>query len=483
MEEGAVTSGAGFGLTKVVATLGPACDRAEILEAMILAGMNVARVNLSHGSHAEHAARIERVRAAAERLGVSVAVMLDTQGAEVRTAPLAGSPIDLVPGDDFRLHVDGRPATAAGASVSHVRLPAEVEIGALVLVDDGRIELRIVAVEGDSVRCEVLRGGELGGRKSLHVRGARLSLDSLGEADRADLRFAVEQQVDYVAASFVRSAEDVKRIREVLRSHGSDIPVIAKIEDREGVEQLESVVDAADGALVARGDLGAALPVEEVPLIQKRIIRATVSRGKPVITATQMLDSMERSHRPTRAEATDVANAIFDGTSAVMLSGETARGRFPVEAVRTMAEIARRAELSLDEYGDLQRQVVAPPAGVTEAVAKAAVDLAHQLGAVAILTVTETGFTSRSISRCRPRCPILAITPDPDVVRRLCLNWGVTSWLYPGADRDPDEARVAFGVARALALGRARPGDRVVTTAGISRAVGTTSQIRVVPVG
>jgi pyruvate kinase len=357
-----------------------------------------------------------------------------------------------------------------------------VEPGALVLVDDGRIELRILAVEDAAVRCEVVRGGALAGTSSLHVRGARLSLPPLGEADRADLRFAAEQEVDYVAASFVRGAEDLKRIREVLRSHGAELPVIAKIEDQAGVEHLEDIVAAADGTMVARGDLGVALPVEEVPLVQKRIIRATVAAGKPVVTATQMLDSMERNHRPTRAEATDVANAIFDGTSAVMLSGETARGRHPVEAVRTMSRLARRAEGALAEYGDLQRLELRPPESVTEAVARAAVKLAHELRAAAILTLTESGFTSRATSKARPRCPILALTSDPRVVRRLCLNWGVTPLLHPPAPADSDHARIAFGLERARALGLARPGDLVVTTAGISGTVGTTSQLRVVTV-
>jgi pyruvate kinase len=476
----------GLRLTKIIATIGPACDAPEVLEAMIEAGMNVARLNLSHGTHPEHAARIARVREAAQRRGAPVAVMLDTKGPEVRTAPVADAPVELQRGAHFVLHVDGRPATAEGASVTHARLPHEVEAGALVLVDEGQIELRVLAVSEEAVHCEVIRGGELGGRRSVHVQGARLSLDALGAADRDDLRFAVEQDVDYVAVSFVRTGEDVKRVREFLREQGGgEIPIVAKIEDRDGVEHLGDVVEAADGTMVARGDLGVALPVGEVPLVQKRIIRTTVQAGKPVITATQMLDSMERNHRPTRAEATDVANAIFDGTSAVMLSGETARGRHPVDAVRTMVELARRAERALDEYGDLQRLGLAPlgSSSVTEAVGRAAVALAHELGAAAILTLTETGFASRAISKHRPRCPILAVTSDPRVVRRLCLNWGVTPMHYGAHSGETDEARIRSGIERALTLGCVRSGDLVVTTAGISRAVGSTSQIRVVPVG
>jgi pyruvate kinase len=366
--------------------------------------------------------------------------------------------------------------------VTHVRLPEEVEPGTRILIDDGRIELRAEAPERDRVPCVVVRGGELGGRKGVHVLGARLSLDVLGKGDLADLRFAAEQGADYLAASFVRSAGDVEQIRAALRDCGSELPIIAKIENREGVDNLEAVVAAADGTMVARGDLGVALPVEEVPIVQKRIIRATVLGGKPVVTATQMLDSMERNERPTRAEATDVANAIFDGTSAVMLSGETARGRYPLEAVRTMARLARSAEGALRQYGDLQRLDPGPPASVTESVARAAVQLAHLVRAAAILTVTETGSTSRAVSKCRPRCPILAMTSDEGVVRRLCLNWGVTP-LFVGADTPGgDEARIAFGLERAQALGRVRSGDRVVTTAGVVRTVGTTNSIRVVEV-
>jgi pyruvate kinase len=466
-------------LTKVVATLGPACDAPATLEAMIRAGMNVARINLSHGTHAEHAARIDRVRAAARRCDAVVAVMLDTRGPEVRTAPVADdAPVALLAGEEFVLHVDGRPASRDGTSVTHLRLPREVEPGATVLVDDGAIELRVARVDDEAVRCVVVRGGELGGRKSLHVRGTRLSVEAIGAADRADLRFAVEQDVDWIAASFVRSAEDVKRIRDLVHGHGGDIPIIAKIEDETGVANLADVIEAADGTMVARGDLGVALPVAEVPIAQKRIIRETVSRGRPVITATQMLDSMERNPRPTRAEVTDVANAIFDGSSAVMLSGETARGRFPVEAVQTLVELARRAEGALGEYGDLQRLPPAPPRTVTEAVAEAAVTLARDLRAAAIVSLTESGSASRSVSRHRPPCPILAVTSSERVVRRLALSWGVTPVLHPG--EDDDAARIRFGVQRAVALGWVRAGDLLVATSGVARSEGSTNLIRVV---
>ena len=471
---------AGHGLTKIVATIGPACEAPEVLDAMIEAGMNVARINLSHGTHAEHAERIARVRRAAERRAAPLAVMLDTKGPEVRTAPVGGDPVRLCAGDAFGLHVDGRDATADGTSVTYTALPLEVEAGVTVLIDDGAIELRVVEVSERIVRCEVVRGGELGGRKGLHVQGVRLALPSLADADREDLRFAVEQGADWIAASFIRSGEDVKHIRETLRALGGEIPIIAKIEDPEGVANLDDVIDAADGTMVARGDLGVALPVAEVPLVQKRVIRRTVSMGKPVITATQMLDSMERNPRPTRAEATDVANAIFDGTSAVMLSGETARGRHPVESVRTMAQLARQAEGALGEYGDLQRLPPRPPRNVTEAVAGAAVTLARELRAAAIVSLTETGLAARSLSRHRPPCPIVAVTACPRVVRRLALSWGVAPLLH--ASREDDEARIRVGAAHLAALGLARPGDLVVATAGVARAEGSTNLIRVVPI-
>ena len=471
---------AAHGLTKIVATIGPACEAPDALDAMIEAGMNAARINLSHGSHAEHAERIARVRAAAERRGVPLAVMIDTKGPEVRTAPVGGDPVRLFAGDAFQIHVDGRGATADGTSVTYTDLPREVDAGVTVLIDDGAIELRVVEVAAESVRCEVVRGGELGGRKSLHVQGVRLALPALSDADRDDLRFAVEQRVDWIAASFVRSGDDVKRIRETLHALGGDIPIIAKIEDPEGVANLDDIIDAADGTMVARGDLGVALPVAEVPLVQKRVIRATVSMGKPVITATQMLDSMERNARPTRAEATDVANAIFDGTSAVMLSGETARGRHPIESVRTMAELAREAERALGEYGDLQRMPPRAPRNVTEAVAGAAVALARELRAAAIVSLTETGLAARSLSRHRPACPIVAVTACPRVVRRLALSWGVAPLLH--ASEDDDEARIRVGAAHVAARGLARPGDLVVATAGVAHAEGSTNLIRVVPV-
>ncbi len=467
-------------MTKLVATLGPACDAPDRLRAMVEAGMNVARLNLSHGTRREHAARVEQVRAIAHERGVHLAVLVDTRGAEIRTGEVPEPGVELREGQAFRLGGPAGPGSAEGVPVSYAGLARDVAPGQRVLLDEGLIALRVEDVADGVLRCRVERGGRLTSRRSVHLAEAEPDLDVLDEAAQEDLRFAAEVGADYVAASFVRSADDVRRLRAFLAERGAAIPLIAKIERREAVQKLAEIVATADGTMVARGDLGVALPVEEVPLVQKRIIRATVQAGKPVITATQMLDSMERHDRPTRAEASDVANAIFDGTSAVMLSGETARGRHPVEAVRTMARIARSAEGSLREFGDLQRLLPEPARELTDAVAQAATTLSNHLRAAAILTLTESGTTSRAISKYRPRCPILAVTTTEQVARRLALNWGITALPLP--DETDDEVRIAAGVERARALGCAASGDAVVVTAGISREAGSTNLVRVVTV-
>lgn len=467
-------------LTKLVATLGPACDAPEVLKALLEAGVDVARLNLSHGTREEHVARIARVREAARHLGRPVAILLDTRGAEIRTGSVPEPGVDLQEGARFDLETDAVAGSPQRVAISYPGLPRDVEVGHRLLLDEGRIALRVEAVEDARVRCRVERGGRLRPRRSVHLMNAAPTIDVLDAAAREDLGLAAEQRVDYVAASFVRDARDVMRLRGHLAELGAAIPLIAKIERREAVEELAAIVEAADGTMVARGDLGVALPVEDVPLVQKRIIRATVLAGKAVITATQMLDSMERHERPTRAEASDVANAIFDGTSAVMLSGETAIGRYPLEAVRTMARIAQRAEPALHEFGDLQRIVPEPAREVTDAVAQAATQLANHLCAAAILTLTESGGTSRAISKYRPRCPILAVTTTPEVARRLALNWGIAP--LPAPDARDDEARIEAALGWACRAGHLGSGDTVVVTAGISREAGSTNLIRVVEV-
>jgi pyruvate kinase len=466
--------------TKVIATIGPACDSPETLKAMVRAGMNVARLNFSHGTHAEHRKRLEAIRQASAELGANVAVMLDTKGMKIRTGRLEGGAAHLTTGQPFTLYLDDRLGSSRGAAISYPGLGDEVRPGSTILIDDGVIELRVVEIGEAGIGCEITRGGRLEDRKGVNLPGATFESMAMTRENREDLLFAVDHDIDYVAASFVRNARDVVEMRQLLEDHGAQIPIIAKIENEEAVRNLEEIVAAANGTMVARGDLGVEMRLQEVPIVQKKIIRATVMAGKPVITATQMLDSMERQPIPTRAEVSDVANAILDGTSAVMLSGETAVGSYPVEAVRTMASLALEAEGALRAYGHLQQIRSEPTHVVTEAVSQAAITMVNHLEAAAIITLTESGFTSRSISKYRPRCPILAISPSPRVVRRLALNWGVTALLFSG--ERSDQAMFEFAIQRALELGFAQPGDVVGATAGVSQHTGSTNMIRVLSV-
>jgi pyruvate kinase len=470
--------------TKIVATLGPACDDPATLSAMLAAGMDVARLNLSHGDYDEHARRIERLRQAAHVAHRFIAVMLDTRGVEIRTGPLADSTVELTPGTEFRLHAAARAGDASGVSVSYPPLVDELVPGNSVLIDDGTLELRVARREPGCLVCHVVVGGTLRAHKGINLPDTRVSLgldDPLADQNlRDEIGFAVRHEVDYIAASFVQGAEDIHAIRRIQREHAARIPIIAKIETRSAVEQLDAIVAAANGTMVARGDLGVELPFEEVPGTQKKIIFTTVYNGKPVITATQMLDSMERNPKPTRAEASDVANAILDGTSAVMLSGETAMGNYPVEAVRTMDSLALNAETYLKDYGHLQKSRPHPANAITEAVSQAAVSMATHLGAVAIISLTTTGFTSRLVSKHRPDCPILAVTESLQAARRLSLNWGVMPMLCPAGLRDRDKIAHAIGAARSD--GRLQTGDLVVATAGFHQRPGATDQIRVITV-
>lgn len=470
--------------TKIVATIGPASDNKETLQAMIQAGMSVTRLNLSHGTLDGHKERLERIRGAAASLGAQVAIMIDTRGIEVRTGRIPEGSVELASGQSFTLFTDGRPGDADGVSVTYQRLALEVNPGECVLLDDGAMELTVQSVGEREVRCRVVVGGTLRESKGVNLPDTKLSLSTVDPQSREDvvreLTFAAENDVEYIAASFIQSAEDVNRMREILLANGVNIPIIAKIENRAGMNNLDAIVAAADGIMVARGDLGVELPMADVPGMQKKMIRTTVSNGKPVITATQMLASMERNPKPTRAEASDVANAILDGSSAVMLSGETAAGDYPVESVRTMAELAVRAEASLREYGYLQRILPHPSNVVTEAVSHAAVRMADQLGAAAIISLTETGFTSRLISKHRPECPILAVTSFPKVARRLCMNWGVIPTVYQA--EQTDDAKIEFAIKKATEQGILKPGDILVATSGYKQATGGTDLIQVLTI-
>ncbi len=473
-----------FRKTKIIATIGPASDSPETLDAMINAGMNVARLNLSHGTYPDHEKRLETIRAAAARMGAQIAIMVDTRGIEIRTGKLENGMLELTAGETFCLFTDDRIGDQSGVSVSNHSLPSEVTQGTPILLDDGAMELEVTAVADDCIRCQVIHGGLLRENKSVNLPETELALSSVSPEYRDDvvkeLTFAAENDVDYLAASFVQNAADIERMREILSSQERVIPIIAKIENRAGLGNLEEIVEAADGVMVARGDLGVELPLAEVPGFQKKIIRTTVTNGKPVITATEMLASMERNPKPTRAEASDVANAILDGSSAVMLSGETAMGKYPVGAVATMATLAIRAESSLREYGYLQKILPNPCNRVTEAIARYAVRMAHNLSATAIFSITDTGFTSRLVSKHRPDCPILAVTRSKLVARRLAMNWGVTPIRYDAGDND--EAKLAYALGEARRMNFVAVGDTVVVTSGYQQTTGGTDLIRVITV-
>ena len=463
--------------TKIVATIGPACDAPATLEAMLAAGMDVARLNLSHGTLDDQRARLERVRTVAAKVGANLAVLVDTRGFEIRTGAVDGGAAVLVPGMRFSLFGTKQLGSERGVSVSHKGLVEAVAVGQRVMIDDGKIELLVQKLEGRDVECEVICGGTLRDRKGVNLPDTEILREAIDSGTTDDLDFAAANDADYIAASFMQTPRDVDDVRAHLEKLGKDIPIIAKIENRAGVRNLEAIVERANGTMVARGDLGVELPMARVPRIQKLIIRTTVSAGKPVITATQMLDSMERNPRPTRAEVSDVANAILDGSSAVMLSGETAAGQHPVAAVRTMADLAVEAEASLAEFGMLQKVLDNPSNVVVEAVAQAAITMANHIGAAAIVALTDTGFTARSISKFRPASPIFAVTGNEAVRRRLAMNWGVTPILYPRKGDDDD--RIDYAVRYGCERGYLRANDIVVATAGRSQMTGGTDMIQV----
>lgn len=465
--------------TKIIATLGPSCNNLETLKAMIHAGMNVARMNLSHGTHAEHAERIKLIRQAAEETNANIGILIDTKGMEIRTRLFKDNKVVLRDGQKFTLYTDDRLGDETCSAISYKDLPKKIKIGERILIDDGAIRLKALTMTDTSIECVVEHGGTVGNRKSINVPDTHLDWHGLDDINRQDLIFAATQEIDFIAASFAQTAEDIFEIRELMKAHGKDVPIIAKIENKRGVDNLDEIIAAADGMMVARGDLGVELPVETIPAIQKKIISSTVFNGKPVITATQMLDSMEDYPTPTRAEVSDVANAIFDGTSAVMLSGETAAGKFPVESVRMMASIAINAEMNIHEYGYLQNVLQNHPNIVTEAVCQGAATMAEHVHAAAIMCLTETGFTARMISKYRPRCAIIAITYCKEVVRRLSLNWGVYAILDDDSKTD-DKNRIQYGIDQAKRDDLLKSNDIVLVTAGRSREPGGTDMISVV---
>lgn len=469
--------------TKIVCTIGPASESQENLKKLLEAGMNVARLNFSHGDFEEHGARIRNLRAASLATGKVAAILLDTKGPEIRTGKLKEEPIELVQDKHIILTTEEILGDADRISVTYLNLPRDVAVGSTILIDDGLIGLTVVDIRGTEIECRIVNGGTIKSKKGVNVPGVKISLPGITEKDANDIVFGIEQGVDFIAASFVRKASDVMEIRELLERHNaSHIQIISKIENQEGVDNLDEILEVSDGLMVARGDLGVEIPAEDVPVVQKQMIKKCNIVGKPVITATMMLDSMQRNPRPTRAEASDVANAVFDGTDAVMLSGETAAGKYPVESVQTMARIAERAEAALEYKEIFLRQAQAQQVTVTEAISQAVANSALELGAKAILTATESGYTARMVSKYRPKSPIIAVTPSEQVIRRLSLVWGVIPVM--GVQAKTTDELFNLAVDSSIKTGIVSLGDIVVITAGVPVGrSGTTNLIKVHHVG
>jgi pyruvate kinase len=464
--------------TKIVCTIGPASEAPHILARLVREGMDVARLNFSHGSHDSHEEKIRLIRRLAREAGRPVAVLQDLAGPKIRIGPLAEGSITLRPEDRLTLTTRPVPGDAREISVTYAGLPEDVRAGDTLLLADGALDMIVEGVEGPDIRCRVVTGGVLGSHKGINLPSRSIRAPILTDKDRRDLAFGLAQGVDFVALSFVRSAADIATVREVMDGLGRRVPLIAKIEKHEALEELDAIVEAADGLMVARGDLGVDIPLERVPRVQKRLIEKANLAGKPVITATQMLKSMVEAPRPTRAEVTDVANAILDGTDAVMLSEESAAGLYPVESLLTLDRIARETERDFPHRLWMRRF---HPDGICDpprAVARAACELALRIDAAAILTCTRSGSTTRLVARSRPAQPVWAATPDEEVWRRLALTWGAVPLLTGLAEHLESTIEAALAAARRGGLGQ--PGDAVVVTAGTpSHGPGSTNMVRV----
>ncbi len=466
--------------TKIVCTLGPSSNSQETIEKMIKAGMNVARFNFSHGSYKEHKARIDMVRAASKKLGVPIALLLDTKGPEIRLGTFKTGSIMMEEGREFILTARDIEGDETIVSVSYKELPKDVKAGDHILLSDGLINLEVLGVEGEDIHTKILNSGKMSDHKRVAVPGIAINLPSVSDTDAADIEFGIRMNMDWIAASFVQRGKDVVTIRKILEKHASQMRIISKIECQAAVNNIDEIIKMSDGIMVARGDLGVEVPAEEVPTLQKMLIRKCQAAGKPVITATQMLESMCTNPRPTRAETSDIANAILDGTDAVMLSGETASGLYPVEAVETMARVAMFTESQFTPPAHQDEHAAAPT--TTESIGKAVVKIAEDLKAAAIIASTERGSTAQTISKFRPECPVVAVSPHENVVRRLQLSWGIQA--ISGKEASDTDEVVDNAVFAALDNDLIKAGDLVVLTAGVPVAKsGSTNMIRVQVVG
>lgn len=467
--------------TKIICTIGPASQSPEKIREMIEGGMNVCRCNFSHGSYEEQKTKMMTVVRISEEMGRPVATLIDTKGPEIRLRNFEEGKVLLEEGQKFTLTTRDVVGTKDIVSVTYENIVNDVVSGGSVLIDDGLIELAVEEVTETDIVCRVVNGGPVSDKKGVNLPGANLSMPFISEQDRSDILFGIDCGFDFIALSFVRSKEDVLEVRKMLDEKKSPMKIIAKIENMQGINNLDEILEVSDGIMVARGDMGVEVPMEDVPVIQKRMIRKAVAKGKHVITATQMLESMTRNPRPTRAETTDVANAIFDGTTAIMLSGESANGKYPVEAVKTMSKIAERAEKDID-YNKLLRKIHDKgEQDITAAISHATCTIASDLNAAAIITVTMSGFTAEKVSRFKPSCPIICCSVNPRVCRQAALLWGVTPLLIEKQSTAEDLFKEALWAAEKA--GKIKKGDKVVVTAGVPLGVsGNTNMIRVVEV-
>lgn len=465
--------------TKIVCTLGPSTDNDEVLKGIMKNGMDVARFNFSHGTHEEHKERLDKVKKFRKELGLPIAAMLDTKGPEVRVRDFEDGKIMLENGNKFTLTTRDLMGNSEIASVTYKGLPKDVEVGTRILIDDGLIELKVLDVTDTDVVCEVICGGPVSNHKGVNIPNVDLSMPYISDVDRSDIIFGIEQGFDFIAASFVRCADDILQIRKILDEYNcKSINIISKIENMQGVKNIDEIIEVSDGIMVARGDMGVEIPNEDVPVMQKMIIKKVYNAGKQVITATQMLDSMIKNPRPTRAETTDVANAIYDGTSAVMLSGESAAGKYPVEAVQTMARIAERTEEDIDYRKRFFALSRTGKIEITDAISHATCTTAYDIGAKAIVTVTKSGRTARMVSKYRPDCAIIACAMSDNVARQLNMSWGVTPIIIK-EEKDTFEL-FEHAVEEVKAKGYLKDGDNTVITAGVPLGTsGTTNMLKV----
>ena len=469
--------------TRIVCTLGPSSNTYETVKALALAGMNVARFNFSHGTQESHLETFRVVSRVRSELHMPIATLLDTKGPEIRLKTFANGPVILKEGGQFTLTTREVPGDESIVSITHMNLPHDLGQQTRILIDDGLVELHVESKTDTDIITRVVSGGQISDRKGVNVPGVRFSMPYISDRDKDDVLFGIRSGFDYIAASFVRGAEDVQALRQLLDENGgAHVRIIAKIENADGVAHIDEIIEASDAVMIARGDMGVEIPFEEIPIIQKRMIKAATMAGRQVITATQMLESMVHNPRPTRAEITDVANAIYDGTSATMLSGETASGKYPVEAVKTMARIAERAENDIDyRKRFLERSMAESSETITDAISHATCLIALNMHAAAIVTVTKSGTTAKMISRFRPNMPIIACTPDASTYRQLSLSWGVTPVLI-GEERITD-VLFEHAVDASVDTGIISKGDLVVLTAGVPLSIsGTTNLIKVVHV-